>query len=339
MNKIIGIGNALVDVLVQMNDDSLLTSFHLPKGGMQLIDEQQQQNLHLCMKTLNPKRATGGCASNTMLALANLGMKPGFIGKIGRDETGSFFSETFRQLGIQTHFSLCDTSSGVANTFISADGERTFGTYLGAAALMQADEITPSMFHGYQLLHIEGYLIQNHELIEKICKTAKQEGLMLSIDLASYNVIQNDLPFFRHLVKDYIDIVFANEEECAAFTGKTDPKEGLKYIALLCTLAIVKLGGKGATAMWGVSSNQYGEEAFAPAERVKVVDTTAAGDFFAAGFLYAFSKSASLEQCLQSGVLLSSNVIQVIGTRLEEETWEKIRSSIKSLYQGARNKT
>ena len=152
---------------------------------------------------------------------------------------------------------------------------------------------------------------------------------MLSIDLASYNVIQNDLSFFRHLVKDYIDIVFANEEECTAFTGKTDPKEGLKYIALLCTLAIVKLGGKGATAMWGASSNQYGEEAFVPAEKVNVVDTTAAGDFFAAGFLYAFSKGASLEQCLQTGVLLSSNVIQVIGTRLEEETWEKIRSSIK----------
>ena len=179
MKKIIGIGNALVDILVQMKDDSLLTELQLPKGGMQLIDEQQQQNLHLCMKTLNPKRATGGCASNTMLALANLGMKPGFIGKIGRDETGSFFSETFRQLGIQTHLSLCNTSSGVANTFISANGERTFGTYLGAAALMQADEITPGMFHGYQLLHIEGYLVQNHELIEKICQTAKQEGLML----------------------------------------------------------------------------------------------------------------------------------------------------------------
>lgn len=332
MNKIIGIGNALVDVLVQMNDDSLLTTFQLPKGGMQLIDEQQQKALSLSMQPLQPKKATGGSAGNTMLALANLGMKPGFIGKVGKDEMGTFFADNCKQTGIEAKLTICNTSSGVANTFISANGERTFGTYLGAAALMQADEITPSIFQGYQLLHIEGYLVQNHELIEKICQTAKQEGLMLSIDLASYNVIQNDLPFFRHLVKDYIDIVFANEEESAAFTGQSDPKEGLKYIAQLCTLAVVKIGSKGATAMWGASSNQYGEEAFVPAQKVNVVDTTAAGDFFAGGFLFAFSIGASLEKCLQSGVLLSSNVIQVIGTRLEEDTWKKICSSIKELY-------
>ena len=159
------------------------------------------------------------------------------------------------------------------------------------------------------------------------------------MDLGSYNLAQTLRPLYLHLLEEYIDIVFANEEECAAFTGEADPKEGLKYIAQLCTLAIVKLGSKGATAMWGASSNQYGEEAFAPAEKVNVIDTTAAGDFFAAGFLYAFSKGAPLEQCLQSGVLLSSNVIQVIGTRLEEEAWKKIRSSIKSVYQGAKNKT
>jgi len=332
MNKIIGIGNALVDILVQMNDDSLLTTFQLPKGGMQQINEQQQKVVNLSIQPLKPHRATGGSAGNTILALANLGMKPGFIGKVGKDEMGTFFADNCKQTGIEAKLTICNTPTGVANTFISADGERTFGTYLGAAALMQADEITPSMFHRYQLLHIEGYLVQNHELIEKICLTAKQEGLMLSIDLASYNVIQNDLPFFRHLVEDYIDIVFANEKESTAFTGETDPKEGLKSIAQLCTLAIVKLGSKGATAMWGTSSNQYGEEAFAPALKVNVIDTTAAGDFFAGGFLYAFCKGASLEKCLQTGALLSSSVIQVIGTRLEEETWIKIRSSIKDLY-------
>ena len=332
MNKIIGIGNALVDVLVQMSDDSLLSTFQLPKGGMQLIDEQQQQALNLGMEPLHPQRATGGSAGNTMLALANLGMKPGFIGKIGKDEMGAFYAENSKQAGIEARLTISNTPTGVANTFISPGGERTFGTYLGAAALMQADEITAEMFRGYELLHIEGYLVQNHELIEKICQTAKQEGLMLSIDLASYNVILADLNFFRHLVKDYIDIVFANEEECAAFTGSTDPKEGLKQIAENCMLAIVKLGSKGAMAMWGASSDQYGTEAFAPSQKVNVIDTTAAGDFFAGGFLYALCTGASLEKCLQAGALLSSNVIQVVGTQLPKETWEKIRSSIKQLY-------
>lgn len=332
MKKIIGIGNALVDVLVQMNDDTLLTTLQLPKGGMQLIDEQRMRELNLHMQALQPQRATGGCAGNSMLALANLGEKPGFIGKIGKDEMGAFYAENCKKLGIDARLMKCDTHTGVANTFISKDGERTFGTFLGAASLMQADEITPDMFRGFNILHIEGYLVQNHELIEKICQTAKQEGLMLSIDLASYNVIQADRSFFRHLVEDYIDIVFANEEECAAFTETTDAKEGLKRIAQLCTFAIVKLGSKGAMAMWGTSSEQYGSEAFAPAGKVKAIDTTAAGDFFAGGFLYAFSKGVSLEKCLQTGALLASNVIQVIGTRLSDETWKEIRSSIKQLY-------
>lgn len=332
MKKIIGIGNALVDVLVQIDDDALLSTLQLPKGGMIPIDEKRMHELRLYMHRLNPHRATGGSASNTMLALANLGAQPGYIGKIGRDEMGTFFAETFRQLGIQTQLSLCDTPSGVANTFISSDGERTFGTYLGAAALLQADEITPELFCGYNLLYIEGYLIQNHELIEKICKTAKKEGLTLCIDLGSYNIIQANLSFYQYLVKEYIDIVFANEEECAAFTGENNPKEGMRQIAQLCELAIVKLGGKGAMAMWGASSEQPGTEVYAPAQKVNVVDTTAAGDFFSGGFLYGFCSGATLEQCLQTGALLSSNVIQIIGTQLSEDTWNKIRSSIKQLY-------
>lgn len=328
MKKMIGIGNALVDVLVQMKDDSLLEELQLPKGGMQLIDEQRQHLLNQRIKVLQPHKATGGSAGNTILALANLGIRPGYIGKIGRDEMGTFYAENCKQTGIEAQLILCDTTTGVANTFISPGGERTFGTYLGAAALLQAEEIKPEMFRGYELLHIEGYLVQNHQLIEKICWTAKQEGLTLSIDLASYNVINSDLPFFHHLVEDYIDIVFANEEECAAYTGTTDSQKGLNHIAEYCTLAVVKLGSKGAIAMWGASSPQYGQKAEAPALKVNVTDTTAAGDFFAGGFLYALCTGAPLEKCLQIGALLSGYVIQVIGTRLTDEAWQEIRSLI-----------
>lgn len=328
MKKIIGIGNALVDVLVQMKDDSLLEELQLPKGGMQLIDEQRQHILNQRIQALQPHKATGGSAGNTIMALANLGMRPGYIGKIGRDEMGAFYAENCKRTGIKAKLTLCDTPTGVANTFISPGGERTFGTYLGAAALMQAEEITPQLFSGYELLHIEGYLVQNHELIEKICQTAKQEGLTLSIDLASYNVINSDLPFFHHLVEDYIDIVFANEEECTAYTGTTDPQKGLKEIAGHCTMVVVKLGSKGSIAMWGASSPQYGQKAEAPALKVNVTDTTAAGDFFAGGFLYALCTGATLEKCLQTGALLSGYVIQVIGTHLTDETWQEIRSLI-----------
>ena len=328
MKKIIGIGNALVDVLVQMRDDELLTRLQLPKGGMTVIDEERMREVRLHMRALHPHRATGGSASNTVLALANLGIRPGYIGKIGRDETGAFFADTFRKLGVDTRLTLCDTPSGVAHTFISADGERTFGTYLGAAAQMVPEEITTELFSGYDILYIEGYLVLNAELMEKICRTAKEAGMTLCIDLGSYNMVQAMRPMYEHLITEYMDIVFANEEECAAYTQTDDPHEGLRRIAEQCRLAVVKLGGKGAIAMWGASSPQYGQKAEAPALKVDVRDTTAAGDFFAGGFLYALCAGAPLERCLQTGALLSGYVIQVVGTRMTDEAWSEIRGLI-----------
>lgn len=328
MKKIIGIGNALVDVLVQMRDDELLTRLQLPKGGMTVIDEERMREVRLHMRALHPHRATGGSASNTVLALANLGTRPGYIGKIGRDETGAFFADTFRKLGVDTRLTLCDTPSGVAHTFISADGERTFGTYLGAAAQMVPEEITAELFSGYDILYIEGYLVLNAELMEKICRTAKEAGMTLCIDLGSYNMVQAMRPMYEHLITEYMDIVFANEEECAAYTQTDDPHEGLRRIAEQCRLAVVKLGGKGAIAMWGASSPQYGQKAEAPALKVDVRDTTAAGDFFAGGFLYALCAGAPLERCLQTGALLSGYVIQVVGTRMTDEAWSEIQGLI-----------
>ena len=318
MEKIIGIGNALVDVLVRLKDDTLLGQVGLQKGGMTLIDETRQKELRAGMEGLHMEQATGGSAGNAMLALARLGGKAGFVGKVGRDALGKFFEENCKKVGIDAHLLQCDMPTGVANTFISPDGERTFGTLLGAAATLQAKDITPELFEDVGMAHIEGYLVQNHELMEAICQTAMEQSVQLSLDLASYNVVAADLPFFRHLVQDYIDIVFANEEEAAAFTGKKDPSEALREIATYKCLAVVKLGGKGSMARLGK------EEVIVGANRVPVVDTTAAGDFFAGGFLYALNKGESLKECLELGTLLAGHVIGVVGTRLPEETWKSL---------------
>jgi len=323
MEKIIGIGNALVDILVRLKDDTFLEQMGLPKGSMMLIDEARQKELRSCMERLPMEQATGGSAGNTMLALAKLGGKAGFVGKIGKDDLGDFYAENCRKVGIDARLMACNLPTGVANTFISPDGERTFGTCLGAASTLQAGDITPALFEGVSMAHIEGYLVQNHELMEAICQTAMEMSVQLSLDLASYNVVAADLPFFQHLVQDYIDIVFANEEEAAAFTGKKDTLEALREIAALKCLAVVKLGGKGASARLGR------EEVVIGAHKVPVVDTTAAGDFFAGGFLYALNRGASLKDCLSCGALLSEYIIGVVGTRLPEEEWKEIRTSIK----------
>lgn len=325
MKKIIGIGNALTDVLVRLQDDESLQRLGLPKGGMQLIDDARYEVLAKEMLSLSPVRSTGGSAGNAVLALSHLGAPTGFIGRIGDDETGRFFRDTYQQAGIDTRLILTSGRSGVANTFITPDGERTFATYLGAAAGMTAADITPRLFEGCELLHIEGYLVQNHEMIERVCRMAKEAGLQTSIDLASYNVVSDHLRFFRQLVTDYIDIVFANEEESATFTGTDNAEKALESIASLCRVAVVKLGKRGSSGMTN------GRKAYAPGSQVGVVDTTAAGDFFAGGFLYAWSLGLDLERCLRAGALLSANIIQVVGTRLPDETWQQIRVEMEKL--------
>lgn len=318
MDKILGIGNALVDVLVRLEQDSILEQAGLPKGSMTLIDEARQRELRAYMRGLQMEQSTGGSAGNAMLALAHIGGNVGFVGKVGRDNLGKFYADNCKAVGIDAHLLECDLPTGVANTFISPDGERTFGTCLGAAATLQASDITPTLFEGVTMAHVEGYLVQNHNLMEAICQTAMEMSVQLSLDLASYNVVAADLPFFRHLVQDYIDIVFANEEEATAFTGKNDPLEALRKIADFKCLAVVKLGSKGASARLG------DEEVMIEAKHVPVVDTTAAGDFFAGGFLYALNKGASLRDCLSCGTMLSEHIIGVVGTRLSEEEWKSL---------------
>ncbi len=326
--KIIGIGNALVDVLVRLKDDSVLKGLDLERGGMSLIGDVKHSLVTELLATLQPSMSTGGSAGNSMLALANLGEEPGFIGRIGRDAMGRYFEENCRKVGIRATLIHGEEATGVANTFISKDRERTFATYLGAAAGMRPEDVRKEWFEGYDLLHLEGYLVQDHELIERIAMTAREAGLQISLDLASYNVVRENLGFMRRLVRDYVDIVFANEEESHAFTG-LKARDALQEIGEMTRVAVVKLGGKGSCAMGGGQTAEVG------ADKVNVVDTTAAGDFFAGGFLYAYSHGASLEACLKCGTLLAGEVIQVIGTMLDGKTWEEIREKVQRIIQKA----
>lgn len=138
-----------------------------------------------------------------------------------------------------------DLPTGVASTFISPDGERTFGTYLGAAATMKAENLTLDMFKGYAYLYIEGYLVQDHELILRAMQLGKEAGLQICLDMASYNIVEGDLEFFDILITKYVDIVFANEEEAKAYTGK-DAWGAINEIASKCSVVIVKLGAQGS---------------------------------------------------------------------------------------------
>ena len=328
MKKIIGIGNALVDALATLQDNELLEVFGLPKGGMTLIGDEEQFRIQERFASMDVQRATGGSASNTMLALACLGEQPGFIGTIGDDAMGRFFADNCLQRGIKTHLTVLPQQSGMAYTFISPDGERTFATYLGAASLLHPDRLDISQFAGYDFFYVEGYLVQNHSLILRAVELAKKAGLKVCLDLASYNIVAADRDFFHHLLKEYVDIVFANEEEARAFSG-LEPDKALEYLHSLCEVAVVKLGAEGSIIM------RSGELVKVGAVTVpKVVDTTAAGDFYAAGVMYGLMHGCSLQQCAELGSLLSAHVIQIVGTKLSDVAWAEIKLNVARIVAG-----
>lgn len=327
MDKIIGMGNALVDVLVRIDDDSLLEKLHLPKGSMQLIQEDTLSEIRKYTSGMKIHRSIGGSAGNTVCALAALGANPGFIGKVGQDETGAFFGDTLRQRGVNALLATCDLPSGIASTFISTDGERTFGTYLGAAATLRAEDLSRKMFAGYNYLYIEGYLLQDHDLMLRAVQLAKEEGLQVCLDMASYNVVEAERDFFDQLIVKYVDIVFANESEALAYTGKT-PHEALEEIASKCSIAVVKTGKEGSLVKKGTEVIQL---LSCPVDNV--LDTTGAGDFYAAGFMYGLTCGYSLEKCVQISTILATAVIQEVGTTLPAKKWDEIKLNIESLLQ------
>ena len=327
MDKIIGMGNALVDVLVRIDDDSLLEKLHLPKGSMQLIQEDTLYEIRKYTSGMKIHRSTGGSAGNTVCALAALGANPGFIGKVGQDETGAFFGDTLRQRGVNALLATCDLPSGIASTFISTDGERTFGTYLGAAATLRAEDLSRKMFAGYNYLYIEGYLLQDHDLMLRAVQLAKEEGLQVCLDMASYNVVEAERDFFDQLIVKYVDIVFANESEALAYTGKA-PHEALEEIASKCSIAVVKTGKEGSLVKKGTEVIQL---LSCPVDNV--LDTTGAGDFYAAGFMYGLTCGYSLEKCVQISTILATAVIQEVGTTLPAKKWDEIKLNIESLLQ------
>ena len=322
--KIIGVGNALVDILYRLDDEHLLSEIHLKKDAMTLINERWEHEIEDMTRHVDKSMANGGSISNTMVALARLGREVGYIGRVGDDEMGHFFEGKLHEAGVHTQLIRGREATGVAHTFVTPGGSRTFGTLLGAAYYLGPNDITAEMFRGYDLLHIEGYLVQNQELIEAICQRAKQAGLILSLDLSSFNVVSKNRTYFHHLISDYIDIVFANEGEARAFTGSFDSLEQVRHIAHLCDLAVVKLGEQGSIAML-----EGGRIYKCRAEYVEdVVDTTAAGDYFAAGFLHALTRGHRLQKCLHAGTVLATEAVQVLGSHLSPAAWNRIKTSI-----------
>ncbi|MEZ5071145.1 MAG: adenosine kinase [Bacteroidales bacterium] len=324
MARVLGIGNALVDIITLMEDDSILKNFGLPKGSMTLVDLDTSNFIHSETAGMTKTRASGGSAANTIHGLAHLGVATGFVGSVGNDDMGRFFKKDLLVNKIQPILFRTMDETGRAVALISKDSERTFATYLGAAVHLSADDITHDVFEDFDYLYVEGYLVQNREMIEKALRLATQAGLTVCLDLASYNIVEENRDFFLKLVRDYVNIVFANGEEVSALMGKA-PEQSARELAKHADVAVVKLGAEGSMVVRTDELVRIGVRPSQP------VDTTGAGDLYAAGFLYGHMKGLDMERCGKMGAILAGTIIEIQGAKMDEAHWERLRREIKTL--------
>jgi sugar/nucleoside kinase (ribokinase family) len=324
--NVLGLGNALVDILVQFTDDSILGKLGYPKGSMQLISASEIPTITSYTKKFSSVMVSGGSAANTIHGISCLGTYSGYIGKVGTDDLGSFYANDLKSAKVDVKLLYSDSVTGRAYTLITPDAERTFATYLGAAVEMQASELPESYFDHFSLLHIEGYLLQNKDLIERALQIAKLKNMHISLDLASFNVVESNLDLLKELIPKYVDILFANEEEARAFTGK-GPEDSLLEFGSLTKIAVVKTGRDGSLIY---SNNKLEKIDIIP---VTAVDTTGAGDQYAAGFLHGFSEKMPLKKCGKIGALLAGKVIESYGARIPMDKWMGILEEVKKIKE------
>ena len=325
MKSILGIGNALTDILALLEDDSLLREYHLPKGSMQHVDKETGNKIWSSIRRMGVQYVAGGSAGNTITGTAVFGMPSGFIGKVGDDELGSLYKSDQERNGIKSMLLKGVEASGRAMVFVTApNAERTFAVYLGAALELAPEDLKPEYFEGYDYFHIEGYLVQNQQLLRRAVELAKEAGCYISIDLASYNVVESNEAFLHDIVENYVNIVFANESEAEAFTHK-QPREAANEIAKICDIAVVKVGKDGSMICTGQEFH------YSNAREAKAIDATGAGDLYAAGFLYGHSLGLPLNVCGEIGSIISAKVVEVIGPKIDIPRWKDAKQQIREL--------
>ncbi len=315
-----GVGSPLVDSLARV-DETFIDFAGGAKGGMTLVDSARMGEI-LARIDGQLVEAPGGSAGNTIVAMGHLGHRVAMLGKIGSDATGEFFKASIARIGGDTsRLKVGPVANGRCLSLITPDSERTMRTDLGAAATMACDEITGDDFAGTRHVHIEGYMLFNRDLMRHILENARAQGCTISLDLAAWTVVQATGDILPGLLRDFCTIAFANEDEARALFGKdVDLEAAALQLSKWCEIGVVKLGARGSLIA------RAGELTRVPPLLAdKVVDTTGAGDYWAAGFLHGWLRGEPLERCGYYGSVLGCEIVQVIGAALDEAAWKRIR--------------
>lgn len=315
---IVGIGSALVDILVH-EDDKFIEKTGAAKGGMTLVDNTWIEHI-LANNSGAPAIVAGGSACNTVVGVGRLGGNARFIGKCGVDQWGRQYENDLVQQNVDPALLRSESPTGRVLSIITPDAQRTMFTYLGASAETRPEDISAASFADAAVVHVEGYLLFNPDLIETALAAAKKAGALISLDLASFTVVEQSLEVLERLVADYVDILLANEDEARAFTGQSDETLALRTLAQKADIAVLKVGPRGSHIAHDgqtIHIQALGDGS--------AVDTTGAGDLWSAGFLFGLVSGYPLDKCGQLGSACGYEVCQVIGASIPEEGWTRIR--------------
>ena len=319
---VLGIGNAIVDVLAK-SDDAFLKAQEMPKGGMTLIDAARAEALYADM---GPGREmSGGSAANTMAGLASFGAKGAFVGKVRNDQLGAIFRHDIRAVGID--FSTPPSTSGAPTArcliFVTPDAQRTMGTYLGACVTLGPEDIDPEQIAAAKVTYLEGYLWdppKAKEAFVKAAEIAHEADREVALSLSDPFCVDRHRAEFRDLVDGHIDLLFANEAEICSLYEVESFHEAVAAVRGRCKTAVLTRSAQGALIL------QDSEATLVEAAPVdKVVDTTGAGDLFAAGYLYGYTRGEPPATCGKTAALAAAEIISHYGARPEGSLADLVR--------------
>ncbi|MEA2037673.1 MAG: adenosine kinase [Nanoarchaeota archaeon] len=312
-HDVVSIGNPLMDILIDVEED-FLKEINLVKGNMHLVDEKTIEEIEGKLDKNKIKLAPGGSEANTLTALAMLGHKVVYFGKVAEDAHGEQYHNKLVESGVISKVIKVGGVTGRAVTFITPDSERTFATHLGVAPELEDNEINEGDIMEARFLHLTAYIL----LSEKTRKAAmlaleiaKKNNVKVCFDVADPNVVKGNKDIIKSVIEDYADIVIANEEEAKAFTGQ-EAESAVETLSKLVGIAVVKIGREGSLIKEKDSIIRI------PGFKANAVDTTGAGDIYAAGFLYGLLNDFSLDVCGKIASFIASKVVEVKGARLEK---------------------
>jgi fructokinase len=311
--KILGIGNAIVDVFVKVNDDFLLKN-GLTKGSMKLLEKEEFESLKSTIKI--EKIEAGGSVANTMAGIAYLGGHPSFIGKINSDEFGNIYKKSLEKININFLYSEKseNLSTGASIIFITPDSERTMCTYLGISSQLSKQDINEDHIKGYEIIFLEGYLWdkgKSEEMFKYVIQLAKKNNIKIAMSLSDIFCVTRHREDFFKLLKNDLNILIGNENEINELIQKNSLLDSMNELKNIYKLIIITRSENGSVA---VLNNEITNCESTKVE--KVLDLTGAGDLFAAGFLKEYLDKSDIKKCLQTGSNLAAKIILKIGARL-----------------------